>query len=158
MRKTCCYLIITLCPLYPSQALPDSWNHYQKFNDNFYFLSDQSFENVTCTVILPTFQDMINGVQEQFRFQSGSLEALKKIVDKHGGITLLPELACLDLPSHEKTKLKWFKDPKPVREVSLVTHRSFMKRKMTQVLYEEIIDSIPGNIRSKKNTEIIRWN
>jgi LysR family hydrogen peroxide-inducible transcriptional activator len=96
--------------------------------------------------------------QGQFRFQSGSLEALKRIVDKHGGITLLPELACLDLPQHEKDKLKWFKEPKPVREVSLVTHRSFMKRKMTQVLYEEMVDSIPDNIKSKKNTEVIRWN
>ncbi|MEN8251611.1 MAG: LysR substrate-binding domain-containing protein [Bacteroidota bacterium] len=98
------------------------------------------------------------GKLEQFRFQSGSLEALKKIVDKHGGMTLLPELACIDLPENEIEKLKWFKEPKPVREVSLVTHRSFMKRKMTQVLYEEIANSIPKNIRSKKNTKVIRWN
>ena len=31
-----------------------------------------------------------------FKYESGSLEALKKIVDKHGGLTLLPELATLD--------------------------------------------------------------
>lgn len=98
------------------------------------------------------------GIKDKFRFQSGSLEALKKIVDKHGGMTLLPELASLDLPEKEQKKLKWFKEPQPVREVSLITHRSFMKRKMTQVLYEEIIKSIPGEIKSKKNTKVIRWN
>jgi LysR family hydrogen peroxide-inducible transcriptional activator len=94
----------------------------------------------------------------QFKFQSGSLEALKKIVDRHGGITLLPELATIDLSEKEKENLRWFKDPKPVREVSLVTHRSFLKRKMTEALFNEIMESIPDNLRSKKNTQVVRWN
>jgi LysR family transcriptional regulator, hydrogen peroxide-inducible genes activator len=95
---------------------------------------------------------------ERFRFQSGSLEALKKLVEKHGGITLLPELATLDMPEEELQNLRWFKDPKPVREVSLVIHRSFLKRKMTEALFNEILAAIPENIRSKKNTRVVRWN
>jgi len=94
---------------------------------------------------------------EKFRFQSGSLEALKKIVDRHGGITLLPELATLDMPASEQQHLRWFKEPRPVREVSLVTHRSFLKRKLTEALFNEIQASIPANIRSKKNTRVIKW-
>lgn len=94
----------------------------------------------------------------KFKFQSGSLEALKKIVDRHGGITLLPELATIDMSEREQENLRWFKDPKPVREVSLVTHRSFLKRKMTEALFNEIMLSIPDNLQSKKNTKIIRWN
>ena len=94
----------------------------------------------------------------KFKFQSGSLEALKKIVDRHGGVTLLPELATIDMSAKEQENLRWFKEPKPVREVSLVTHRSFLKRKMTEALFNEIMESIPDDIKSKKNTQIIRWN
>ena len=94
----------------------------------------------------------------KFKFQSGSLEALKKIVDRHGGITLLPELATIDMTERELENLRWFKEPKPVREVSLVTHRSFLKRKMTEALYNGIMDSIPDNLKSKKNTQVVRWN
>ena len=93
-----------------------------------------------------------------FRFQSGSLEALKKLVDKHGGITLMPELATLDMTEEEQKQLRWFKDPKPIREVSLVIHRSFLKRKMTEALFNEILASIPEDIQSKKNTKRVRWN
>ena len=94
---------------------------------------------------------------EHLRFQSGSLEALKKLVDRHGGITLLPELATLDMTDRERENLRWFKTPKPVREVSLITHRSFLKRKLTEALYNEIFASIPEDIRIKKNTQRIRW-
>ena len=94
----------------------------------------------------------------QFKFQSGSLEALKKIVDRHGGITFLPELATVDMSESEQANLRWFKEPKPVREVSLVTHRNFLKLKMTEALYNQIIDSIPNDIKSKKNTQVVKWN
>ena len=99
-----------------------------------------------------------NNNNGNFKFQSGSLEALKKLVDMHGGITLLPELATLDLSEDQQKQLRWFKDPKPVREVSLVIHRSFLKRKMTEALYNEILLSIPEDIQSKKNTNRVRWN
>ena len=58
----------------------------------------------------------------------------------------------------EQENLRWFKDPKPVREVSLVTHRSFLKRKMTEALFNEIMNSIPNDIKSKKNTKVVKWN
>jgi LysR family hydrogen peroxide-inducible transcriptional activator len=58
----------------------------------------------------------------------------------------------------EQENLRWFKEPKPVREVSLVTHRSFLKRKMTEALFNGIMDSIPDNLRSKKKMQVVRWN
>lgn len=99
----------------------------------------------------------LGGVNDRFRFESGSLEALKRLVDKHGGITLLPELATLDMSESELNMLHYFNDPKPVREVSLVYHRSFLKHKLTELLYKEILNSIPDDIQSKKNGKIIRW-
>ncbi|MBL6446313.1 hydrogen peroxide-inducible genes activator [Fulvivirga sp. 29W222] len=95
--------------------------------------------------------------EAQFKYESGSLEALKKIVDKHGGMTLLPELATLDFDKSAKAKLRSFKDPKPVREVSLAMHKSFLKRKLVEALHKEILDSIPDYINVQKHGAVIKW-
>lgn len=93
----------------------------------------------------------------RFKYESGSLEALKKIVDKHGGLTLLPELATLDFDKDEKSKLRPFSEPKPVREVSLVMHRSYLKRKLVEALHKEILSAIPDYINIQKHGEVIKW-
>ncbi len=93
----------------------------------------------------------------RFKYQSGSLEALKRIVDKHGGLTLLPELATLDFDNTSKSKLKRFEDPQPVREVSLFVKKSFLKRKMIEALRKEILDAIPDYINIKKNGQVVKW-
>ncbi|UII22135.1 hydrogen peroxide-inducible genes activator [Fulvivirga ligni] len=93
----------------------------------------------------------------QFKYESGSLEALKKIVDKNGGFTLLPELATLDFDKASKNKLRNFEDPKPVREVSLVMHKSYLKRKLVEALHKEILDAIPDYINIQKHGEVIKW-
>ncbi len=93
----------------------------------------------------------------QFKYESGSLEALKRIVDKHGGMTLLPELATLDFDQNTKNKLRPFTNPKPVREVSLIMHRSYLKRKLVEALHKEILAAIPEYINVKKHGEVIKW-
>jgi LysR family hydrogen peroxide-inducible transcriptional activator len=93
----------------------------------------------------------------QFKYESGSLEALKKIVDKHGGMTLLPALATLDFEQKDKNNLRNFIEPIPVREVSMVMHRSYLKRKLVEVLHKEIRNSIPDFLSIKKNGEVIKW-
>ncbi len=94
---------------------------------------------------------------EKFRFECGSLEALKKIVDHHNGLTLLPELATLDMTEVELEKVRTFSNPIPVREVSLIVHKSFVKRGLTKALYTTIKTSIPNDISSKKSGKVIRW-
>lgn len=93
----------------------------------------------------------------QFKYESGSLEALKRIVDKHGGMTLLPELATLDFDKSSKAKLRPFDDPKPVREVSLVMHKSYLKRKLAEALHSEVLNAIPDYINIQKHGEVIKW-
>lgn len=95
--------------------------------------------------------------ESQFKYESGSLEALKKIVDKHGGMTMLPQLATLEFNNEEKSHLKSFIEPKPVREVSIVMHRSYLKRKLVEALHKEILSSIPDGLNINKNVEIIKW-
>ncbi|MFA0961738.1 LysR substrate-binding domain-containing protein [Roseivirga sp. BDSF3-8] len=98
------------------------------------------------------------GSHGNFRYQSGSLEALRKIVDRQGGFTLLPELASMELGEESKSKVRPFAEPRPVREVSLVMHRSFLKRKLVEALRHEIIDNLPPLVRQKTgNTNTVKW-
>lgn len=93
----------------------------------------------------------------QFKYESGSLEALKRIVEKHGGMTLLPELATLDLDKSGQARLRRFTDPRPVREVSLVMNRSYLKRKLAEALHKEILNAIPDYINVEKHGKVIKW-
>ncbi len=92
-------------------------------------------------------------------YQSGSLEALKRMVDKQGGITLLPELATFDLAEIDKVKLHVFKKPTPFREISLVMKRDFLKRRLIESLQKEIIFSLPENMKKRDENElqVIKW-
>ncbi|MCB0657596.1 MAG: LysR family transcriptional regulator [Saprospiraceae bacterium] len=75
-------------------------------------------------------------------FGAGSIESLLKIVDINQGITILPELAAIELPPHQKKYLRAFKAPVPVREISLVTHRHYIKKGILEVLCAEIRECI----------------
>jgi len=93
----------------------------------------------------------------RLRFESGSLETLKRIVEKQFGYTLLPELASMDLDENRKKYVKTFSKPHPIREVSLVIHRSFMKRKLINLLKEEILENIPEILKDNDRGKLIEW-
>ncbi|MGB0863036.1 MAG: LysR substrate-binding domain-containing protein [Saprospiraceae bacterium] len=93
----------------------------------------------------------------QLRFESGSLETLKRIVEHQSGYTLLPELATYGMEASKIRYLKSFNEPKPIREVSLVIHRSFMKKKLIDAFQEEILTNIPSTLKSKNKGKVINW-
>ena len=80
------------------------------------------------------------------RYETGSLETLIKLIDKQGGFTLLPYLATLDMEPHRRARLRPFESPQPVREVSLVMHRSFLKRKLINTFRTEILAHLPASL------------
>ncbi len=90
-----------------------------------------------------------------FEYEAGSIETLRRMVDLNDGITIIPELATLDMNAHERKHLRYFKSPAPMREVSLVVHRHFVKKKLIEVLKEAIISIIPEKIRKNKRTLVI---
>ncbi len=85
------------------------------------------------------------------QYENGSIETFKRLVEKEKGITILPELSTLSLSKKQRKFLKAFKSPQPIREVSLVTHRDFIKKGLIQVLTEEILKNIPENLKDSKN-------
>lgn len=92
-----------------------------------------------------------------FHYESGSLEGLKNMVNKYQGITLLPELATFDLTEEEKLRLRRFDKEEPIREVSIILTRSFLKKKLVELLYNEITASIPQEMTSKAHGKIVRF-
>ncbi|ERM84126.1 transcriptional regulator [Rhodonellum psychrophilum GCM71 = DSM 17998] len=92
-----------------------------------------------------------------FHYESGSLEGLKNMVNKYQGITLLPELATFDLTEEEKLRLRRFDKEEPIREVSIILTRSFLKKKLVELLYNEITASIPHPMTSKAHGKIVRF-
>lgn len=83
-------------------------------------------------------------------YAAGSIETLKRFVNKNGGITLLPELATLDLSNARKSMLRYFKSPAPVREISLISLKTFTKTRLLAFLKGTIIDNLPAQIRKEK--------
>lgn len=92
-----------------------------------------------------------------FEYESASIETLIKFVDREGGFTLIPELAAFDLPDGKKHLAKQIKDVKPIREVSLVTNRVFVKQRILEALKSEIVQSVPKEMLDKKRGEIVEW-
>lgn len=92
-----------------------------------------------------------------FNYATGNIETLKRMVDKSNGITILPELAVAEFSKPQMKLVKQLKEPRPAREVSLVTHRDHIKTKLIQTLKDEILAIIPKpmhQVRGKKVVEI----
>lgn len=93
--------------------------------------------------------------EKSFQYEAGSIETLRKMVELDNGITILPELATRDLTAKQKLLIHHFKAPAPVREVSLVTHRNYIKKRLIDVLREEILATIPDEMHNLKNKRIV---
>ena len=95
--------------------------------------------------------------QKHIKFESGSLETLRNIVDQEYGYTLLPELAMLSLEDSKQSFIKHFKDPRPVREIGLITHRTTFKKKLIEALRNEILQVIPKNMLDRERGRLVEW-
>jgi LysR family transcriptional regulator, hydrogen peroxide-inducible genes activator len=87
-------------------------------------------------------------------YEAGSIETLRKMVDLNNGITILPELALRDLTKAQLKNIRYFKSPAPVREVSIVTYRYFVKYHLIEALKKEILANIPKEMIESSRKEI----
>jgi len=88
-------------------------------------------------------------------YNTGSVETLIRMVDMNNGATLLPELALEELSTKQLSKVRSFKSPEPVREISLVTHKNYIKKRMLNALKEEIMAVVPKSMKQKKKKDIV---
>lgn len=88
-------------------------------------------------------------------YNSGSIETLIKMVDLNDGITLLPELALASLNSEQLLKIRKFKAPQPSREISLVVHKNFIKKRMLSALKSEILNVVPAEMHNSDQRNVL---
>jgi LysR family hydrogen peroxide-inducible transcriptional activator len=94
----------------------------------------------------------------QFKYETGNIETLKRMVDKSDGLTILPELAVMEFSKHQLKQVKQLKEPSPAREVSLVTHRDHIKTKLIKTLKEEILTLVPRQMQKLQNKKVVEIN
>src|SRR5690606_32546330 len=87
-----------------------------------------------------------NGSDEKFQLQSGSFETLVKLSEEGMGMTLLPYLHTLDIARSKTKNLKYFKEPAPAREVSLIFSKNELKMQIINALNDIISGVIRGAI------------
>lgn len=90
-----------------------------------------------------------------FRFESHSIESLKRVVEVKNGITLIPELSIANIPERNHDMIKPISGINAVREVSLVVTRQFLKRRIIDRLKFAIEDTIPKALVDKHDSKVI---
>ncbi len=93
-----------------------------------------------------------------FQYETGNIETLKRMVDKSDGITILPELAVMEFSPTQRKLVKQLKEPRPAREVSIVTHRDHIKTKLIKTLKEEILNIVPKQMQKLNNKKVVEIN
>jgi LysR family hydrogen peroxide-inducible transcriptional activator len=92
-------------------------------------------------------------------YEAGSLESLVNLVDRYGGITILPKLATLRLSPAQKKKLRAFARPMPSREVSLITSLHFARKRLAAELSDAITFSVKKYLdQEHRDFEIVAVN
>ena len=87
-----------------------------------------------------------NNSQDKFQLESGSFETLIKLSDEGLGMTLLPYLHTLDLLPSQKLRLRYFSEPPPAREVSVIYSKSELKMQIINALHDIVSGVIRGAI------------
>lgn len=120
-------------------------------NDILFKENDDSLRNmvVNMTQNEDTTQNNI------FNLKSDSIEMLVKLTNEEMGMTVLPYLNTLDLKTHEIKNLRFFKNPHPAREVSLIYNISELKIQIINSIHKTISENIKDLIKYQKDIKII---
>jgi len=91
-------------------------------------------------------------------YQSNSIDALIRIVDTKGGVTILPELTSLALNEYQEDNLKVISGRPKAREIGMIVTNNFDKERYIKVLGEKIKNNIPHHMLEIQDYEIVDPN
>lgn len=93
--------------------------------------------------------------EETLQYNTGSVETLKRMVDTNSGVTILPELSILEFGEDQLERVRYFKSPEPVREISLVITKNSLKQRAIALLTKEILSVVPEKFKTNKKKDLI---
>ncbi len=88
-------------------------------------------------------------------YEAGSIDSLKRLVDFNNGVTILPLLAIREFSKEEMASVQYFKEPEPVRQISIVTYRHHLKERSVDVLQAMIRKKVEPILGNSKAVEIL---
>jgi LysR family hydrogen peroxide-inducible transcriptional activator len=98
-----------------------------------------------------------NSKNKQFQYHTGSLETLKKMVEINRGITILPELRIFDFNDEQMERVRYFKKPDPVREISMVIHRVDLKKQLIESFTTALLAAIPARMKKDREKIVVEF-
>lgn len=91
-------------------------------------------------------------------YHSNSIDALIRMVDTKGGMTILPELTTLSLTGDQEDNLKVISGQPKAREIGMVVTPNYGKARFIQLLETHIKSNIPSHMLSGANYDIVDPN
>lgn len=94
-----------------------------------------------------------------FSYEAGSINTLINIVDNNSGLTIIPEMVLDTLSEKQLKNVKPLKGMTPVREVSLVTRKDYLREKILNIIISEVKSVVPKEYidpaRKKFNVDFV---
>ena len=91
------------------------------------------------------------------KLESGSFETLIRLSKQGFGMTLLPYLTAQDIRENEhKDSIKPLSRPQPLREISVVHHRTHLKISIIEALSKCIKENVPKHMLSTADGQVIK--
>ncbi len=84
---------------------------------------------------------------KNLEFVASNINTLIQMVDKVGGISIIPELAQAQLSKEQNDKILRFRKPFPYREISIIYYKPTYKQKIV----DELVVSIKKSVENKLN-------
>lgn len=88
---------------------------------------------------------------KNLEFVASNINTLIQLVDKLGGMSILPELAVEQLSSTQQKKVKRFRSPFPYREISMIYYKPTYKQKILDEMIVFIADSLKPKLNFNSN-------
>ena len=92
---------------------------------------------------------------KNFIYRTNSIDALIKIVDNKGGLTILPELSTLTLNEEQEERLSEIGIKQKAREIGMIVIPNYDKKRFIHKLREFIASNIPKHMLDKEAYDVI---
>jgi len=79
-------------------------------------------------------------------YSCGSIFTLIEMVKKNKGVTLIPQLALSNNQQIDMTRIHKISKPVPTRNIGLITHKNFIKKRILNSLSGIIVESVGGQM------------
>lgn len=101
---------------------------------------------------LVRFCGLKSASKSKAKYSLGSIETFMRMVESGQGITFIPELALPQLSDSQRALVRPFALPIPVREVVLLTTKTFVRHAVLSALADAIRRGVPEDMLTLNNT------